>query len=541
MKTTGKIFLVLISLILASCKTPESDGVTSGQTIRMNINTRENTEEFYNPDQGFYKSIVFSVTDNGIVFPAAADGTPDWKKISNLSTYTTSMHNDENYPIKSYDFYLEHKNDNWVTLARNSEYSQIYHLRFDISQLSGKINKTGDKEFPAAALTDLAFILDTFKSLGFNVIVRFAYCPRFEFKEGSPSYPSTSDFEASPEYMIRHINSVCSVLKNYEDTLTAIEVGLVGPWGEMHSTDIAEGDKSVIPDLMEAFLEGTKGTSIPILVRTPDRIYAYVYKYLLKKDLADITSKRVKFKDINNYQINASSKANRIGLFNDGYLGSASDEGTYRSDDAPRATQVAWLSKNISCRTPYGGEVINPTGNEHYKLTNTSDFNTVDEMFSLGLSYLNIGWNDKIVDYWHSNPYEGTDPTYKGKTDFTYIKNHLGYRFLVTVSKLSMSGTNTGTFTLSMKNLGFGNLNKTKMVSLLLVKNGTVLKAFNNCSSWHGQSELSAGFSLPAVFSQYKGCKVYARIDNGNGEYCLQFANQDMWDENLQANCIGTL
>ena len=110
--------------------------------------------------------------------------------------------------------------------------------------------------------------------------------------------------------------------------ITAVEFGLIGPWGEMHSSTVANQTtyNTLIPEYLSATPESMK-----ILLRRPKFVYSY-YGY----SLATLKDFSVSF--------------NRLGVYNDGYLGSETDLGTY--DD--RASEVDWLSK-LNEDLPYGG------------------------------------------------------------------------------------------------------------------------------------------------------------------------------------------
>ena len=89
----------------------------------------------------------------------------------------------------------------------------------------------------------------------------------------------------------------------------------------------------IINALINAYLTETK--NFPILVRTPDRIYKYL---------------NIKISQIGSYKIKANSKAYRLGIFNDGYLGSETDTGTYTN----RKKEVKWLAKQTAHLHLYG-------------------------------------------------------------------------------------------------------------------------------------------------------------------------------------------
>ncbi|UKI50126.1 MAG: DUF4874 domain-containing protein [Clostridium sp.] len=47
------------------------------------------------------------------------------------------------------------------------------------------------------------------------------------------------DQEPSISMMEAHIKQLAPILNKYENCITAIEAGMIGPWGEMHSSACA--------------------------------------------------------------------------------------------------------------------------------------------------------------------------------------------------------------------------------------------------------------------------------------------------------------
>lgn len=59
-----------------------------------------------------------------------------------------------------------------------------------------------------------------------------------------------------------------------------------------------------------------------------------------------------------------------------------------------------------------------------------------EEAFKTHTTYLNEIYNDKVLETWKNEKYEGEDQLYKGKNGYTYIANHLGYRYVIKESKI---------------------------------------------------------------------------------------------------------
>ena len=97
----------------------------------------------------------------------------------------------------------------------------------------------------------------------------------------------------------------------------------------MHTSAAATAEN--ITKITEKYLSET--SNLPVLVRTPKMIYNYLGLTLTEAQ---------------NYVIEKDSPAYRLGIFNDGYLGSSSDLGTYTD----REKDIAFLkTKRSICRT----------------------------------------------------------------------------------------------------------------------------------------------------------------------------------------------
>jgi hypothetical protein len=164
----------------------------------------------------------------------------------------------------------------------------------------------------------------------------------------------------------------------------------------------------------------------------------------------------------------------RVGMFNDGYLGTQYDYGTWGADcktSMCREEGVAWLEK-YGINTPYGGEAL--TTAENYQVINTPEF-LAYEGFRTHTSYLNIQWNNKLIDSWKKTPFTQKDFDYDparvdSLSGFKYINDHLGYRFVLRESWLSDTVGSDGILRakLRIQNVGFGNLTREVMASVYI-------------------------------------------------------------------------
>lgn len=444
------VFSSVISIVMTSLSKRVRD-------YTQNLNYAETIETVLNPDQGFYRTATIKVT-------------PD-------------IVEDKSYII--------------------SNNYQLYHLRFDISAFSKVVNGTEDLELAINSLIGIDNLIKIFFNTGKNVIVRFSYDENFDGKENQ---------EPSEEMILKHIAQICSVLNKYPVTITAIESGMVGPWGEMHTSTLANSE--TISKIIDKFLTCT--SDIPILVRTPKMIYDYL---------------GITINEIETYKIDKNSKAYRLGLFDDGYLGSESDLGTYTD----REKETTWLESQTN-HLPFGGEVTREKSNLH-------DIDKcLPEMFKMNLSYLNYEWNDKIVqEKWQEQKYNsscGTDLNYYGSTAYHYIKEHLGYRLILKNSVLSYSTLfDNLTVKLTIENVGFGNFYKTKEMIVYFVQDNKVEKV-TSVGSYSGECEIEFNIDISKLKGEFLIYLGIVSEQNQKKCYPVQFAN-NLWNESLKANLIG--
>ena len=194
-----KINILLISFILifalSSCNQisiSHNDLNTYEQEI-----TKEDTNYIDNPDQGFYSPVCIQVVDN----------------------------------FKDKDYVINNK-------------TRLYHLRMDLSTFSSKYNNDIDKKLGDTDLENIDKMLAKYLAKEKNVIIRFAYDHNYEGKK---------DQEPSLSMMEEHIKQLSPILNKYENCITAIEAGMIGPWGEMHSSACA--NKETINAIIDTYLK----------------------------------------------------------------------------------------------------------------------------------------------------------------------------------------------------------------------------------------------------------------------------------------------
>ena len=302
----------------------------------------------------------------------------------------------------------------------------------------------GGRDLPLTqdALAAVSNTLVNARANGAVMIVRFAYT------SGSETGAEPTDFET----IVGHVGQIGAVLGAFPDVVLAVECGMIGPWGEMHSNGYREPHH--VRALTEAWL-GSLHRQTALLVRYP--------KWIL--DCADRDAD-VFMRDVaagTYYRTQPAQR--RLGMFNDGYLGTEADYGTWRTGKRwmTREQGVEYLEARRN--VPYGGELahISEEEAEAVGLLDVSKYNVVREFYRTHLSYLrNIdsrGHNlaDRIgrLTLTHAYDFEGMpdlDEWY-GRDLRSFVRAHMGYRFVLRGARKVR-----GAVEVTVENTGFGHL-----------------------------------------------------------------------------------
>lgn len=288
-----------------------------------------------------------------------------------------------------------------------------------LSLLMVDIGRYANSLLSMDALINISTALGFFRQQGREIILRFVYDRSGRGMESEPSAVSR---------IIGHVAQLSRVLEEYKDIIFCIQGLLIGSWGEMHSS------KFLHPNALKAIwksLRGNAPSSSFFAVRKPEQ-------YEILTDLTYDSLTPEKARDL------------RLGLFNDGLLGSETDLGTCTEGKLQKSLDF----QDMLCRyVPNGGEAVgnSPCGDIS---------NAVEHFRKIHISYLNSVYDEAVLSRWK-------DQSFGGINGYDYIGMHLGYRFLVTDAALT--GKAPFTLTVTLKNTGFANIYDECEVKLLLV------------------------------------------------------------------------
>ncbi|MBR5645923.1 MAG: DUF4832 domain-containing protein [Treponema sp.] len=480
----------------------------TGCAHTVSTSTGSGLKVIYNPDMGFYSAKTVTVGLDGSITKSPSEAT-----------------------------FLDAKGN----YNKDAKFNLV-HLKIDISAYQNTDDLKLDK------IDNLLTKLEEYEQ---TTVIRFAYDKGYKGKcDGSEQ----SVFEPeSFERILNHVEQICAVLKNHIKVITAVECGMLGPWGEMHTTSFAEKKtpkndfitllQKINPDasyyiasdeteikkgyivlLMEKFLTELKDVEVPFLVRQP----AFIYHFLKRLYNHDFDGTNVP----EHYIPQKGTKLYKLGMYNDGYLSKKSDEGTFKIHDGDnRNDEIAFLEA-FTNHTPYGGELI---GN--YELSSSDT-----QLRNVHLSFLNIGWNADVLS--------SLDKTKAGYTSgdsiFKYILKHMGYRYKVKQDSSIIYENGKLTVELNLENIGFAELpyHRKKSVFVYLIPKGQ--EPQGNESAESTSAEFKAGvtkisFVKPVSLDQGE-YDVYLKIADSDKKYPVQLDGKNViWNENIRANKIGSI
>ncbi|MBR2283183.1 MAG: DUF4832 domain-containing protein [Ruminococcus sp.] len=363
---------------------------------------------------------------------------------------------------------------------------------------------------------------------------------RFRYDATGKDAPEPSSFDQ----VLAHIQQVKSsgILEEYADILAFVESGTVGKWGEQHGGKYTSLDHKV--QILDAWVNAVPD-EIPVTVRTPD-IFAK-WAGIERSQLDDDTVYEAAEISSDSSALRLLSK--RIGLYNDGYMGSDSDLGTF----ANRETETNWLGR-VCTNTYYGGEFSGAIDFAKQYDTYLPE-NAIPEMYKTHLSYINGNIFQLYKDYTFGGEYDvpGCDNSaYYGQTVFQFIRDHIGYRFVLRRSELSESAVQGGELAVnfSVENTGFANPIPPAAASVLLERDGVYYQCELDdvfmANSWLSQttSEEDLSFTVPGGIEPGEW-NVYLKITMGNNGLdqlnmrSVRFANEGVWNSSLGANLLG--
>lgn len=263
----------------------------------------------------------------------------------------------------------------------------------------------------------------------------------------------------SLDLILTHMDQVGTLVNQHCDSIYIMQGIFIGNWAEMHHSRYM--DERSVQTLIQ-HLNALIDPSIYLSVRTPAQ-------WRMINEVYDLPAKFPAFGA-------ETSLMGRLGLFNDGILGSGSDLGTYGDTARQDATSPSYKGtrteelefQNTLCRyVPNGGEAI-------YNDTLSELETSVSSLQTMHVSYLNADYDGRILERWKNSVWTKND-VFNGCDGYHYVQAHLGYRYLIRSCKLKKSGWINPmlSLTLTLENNGFSNTLKSFETTILLRNTST--------------------------------------------------------------------
>lgn len=418
-------------------------------------------------------------------------------------------------PIDDWHLYV-HERDNEGTPCR------MALLEFQLSSYR-------NRELDAAAEENIKRVLANFQKAGMKVIVRFVYDWDGRGMESEPD---------SRSLIKRHMEQAGRIINPFHQIIYTTQGIFVGSWGEMHTSKYLTTE--AMTDLLLHYASVTDD-SIYLAVRTPEQ-----YRNIMQ-ELEENSSRYEK------YAVSREELSRRLGLFNDGMLGSLSDVGTYHEADiVPEKKEAKKIRQreisfqhSLCLQVPNGGEVVkdNPYNDGE---------RAIADLRAMRVSYLNQIYDEEVINKWKKDMYNGNDTLYHGLSVYDYIARHLGPRFVLQEADLHYEPYQAGSArgTVTVKNVGFSNLYHDMKLTIGIVesksgKRASLLSVREQSEEYHPRRwSPEETVTLPFEINPF---------DFDEGEYTLVFSLSDLdtdepfplandsYNDNLKGYVLGNI
>ncbi|UJR12648.1 hypothetical protein I4U23_016822 [Adineta vaga] len=402
----------------------------------------------------------------------------------------------------------------WITHRFSDDLYGINSLRNSAEKLSLVLIKIDISAYKNSShigqmkLTEIRSALNNCRQQGLKVIMRSAY-----------SWDSVLAPEPKSIATVQtHIMDMKPIYYEYEDIIVAVEMGMFGPWGEMHSSYFSTTNTEFYYPIKTTALKQVHSTymsALPItrsvIVRTP-----YYIRQIVGSDIP-----------LSSAEAYTNTGKARTGYHNDAYLASSDDEGTF-SYGWSRAKELTYINQ-MTRYAFFGGESF---GTPNSKYNNAQ--NAMLESKQQHMTYLHRDYYTPIYNAW------GTSV----KQDFT---RKLGYRFELKSLSYSQEVAPGGilAFSLKVQNTGFSAMHLTRPVNLILdngktgsarIKYQTTLSV--NPRNWTPEGNVTSidrKLRIPANINQGVWQLLLILPDSNallqtDVRYTVQFANENIWN-----------
>ena len=358
------------------------------------------------------------------------------------------------------------------------------------------LEKFKDQPISDAELSLIRSDLNKLRDAGLKCVLRFAYTD------------DMSGTDAPFAVISQHLDQLKPVLEENKDVIAFVQAGLIGAWGEWHSSSnglaTVENETKVLNKLLSVL-----PVDIMVQVRTP------AAKQQIFNSIMPVDS---------NIAYTSENRA-RVGHHNDCFLAGGTDYGTYNNIEADKN----YISKE-ALYVPTGGETCPPEG------AFPDCASSISSMKLLKWTYLNLDWYQPVIDAWRNSGC------------FNEFQRNLGYRLVLVNAKLPDKGLINGNYKIeiSLTNKGYAPLYNRK-ISNLVFKNGASGEIYpvelpvdlRTCKP-NGLITINKSISLAGIpkgdYDLYLNITDQAETLKKRIEYSVRLANANVWDKTTGMN-----
>ncbi len=397
-----------------------------------------------------------------------------------------------------------------VSNNRTSEYYMTLYLH------SYYLTDYMESDIPQEFLDRLDRNMQALREGGAKAVVRFSYKSNYENKN--------KPWDASQEWISRHIDQVGPYLMKNADVIFCIQCGFIGSWGEWYYTTAFKFNPSKDEDFeprwqMVEHLMDVTPKDRQICFRTP----GYKMRYL--KMRGDSLMKPLTAEEAFKPTIKA-----RWAGHNDCFVASQNDVGTYFNPSERRFWEAD------SKYTVMGGETCGECS-----LSNGE--NAVKQMTLTHWTYINRDYHRAVLYSWIQD----------GHMD--EIKRRLGYRLVLDKAYLTQQPQAGQKFdaTITLHNVGFASPINKRDVELIFVNTQNPTDKYI-----YPQTEVDPRFWMPEETAKFTlSCTLDAKMSgeynvylnlpdpyeslHNDPRYSIRLANDAIWEEETGYNRLAKI
>jgi hypothetical protein len=496
---------ILLLMLQAACSKSGKDD-TNAPGDRNIITYTASTEDFPNPERGFYR---YSETKAGNYTALDADELKQWRQLNAVSG--------GNYQVHSTLVFRYFVMDTFKSTPLSTSFLDAIKNDFTIA-----------------------------REAGVKLIPRFVYTTAVTAGACPEGFICPPYGDASKEIVLQHLAQLKPVLADGADVIAVVQLGLIGVWGENYYTDhFGDASQNSQGKLLDNNWQDRNEIIRALLDAVPeDRMIQVRYPQIKQRFIYGIKAGVTVPALMESEAFTEKDKA-RIGFHNDCFLASADDYGTYAdygNSTSPREsannTLRAYMMQD-SKYVPVGGETCDDTFSPQNDCDPAGRAET--EMREFHYSYLNSAYNNAVNDDWQTGGC------------MENIKRNLGYRLVLkeTVFPKEASAGEPMQISITLDNVGYASpFNKRPAILVLKSKTGGTDHIYDlntDVRKWFsGTTKIEQTVNLDATLPKGQYDLFIWLPDQYNSirsrsEYAIRLANENIWQESTGYNSLNAV